>query len=436
MTGLVRPLAAALKGKGLSALPKRAWLLGKRYGLTTARMDRSLGQLSELLEAFQAGATLPITAVVLARNSSIIRKYQGQGIEFLVHGYTHIDYSQLTPEEQLAHLRRAREIFAKAGIRAQGFRSPYLRGNTHLDTALEAAGFSYVSSQPIMWDVLGLGDFGPTAHARFNRAVGYYRPWLASERPSLPHLRRQLVEIPVSLPDDEMLVDRLGGKTRGLAEKAWRHILSQTHQWGELFTIQLHPERMTLCVDALSAVLAEARALAPPVWLARLDEVAAWWRDRAAATLEMREDRDGEWHLSVVGPPGVSILARGVEILGFAEPWADDYWQVASTSCVVRAARRPFIGISPACPLALRSFLRQQGYIHQVSNEDRCYSVYLDRADFAPEDERPLLAEIEEGAAPLVRLGRWPNGTYSAVCVTGDIDALTLWDYGLRLLGK
>ena len=47
-----------------------------------------------------------------------------------------------------------------------------------------------------------------------------------------------------------------------------------------------------------------------------------------------------------------------------------------------------------------------------------------------------LLAQIEGGDFPLVRLGRWPNGARSALCVTGDIDALTIWDYGLRFLGR
>ncbi len=81
-------------------------------------------------------------------------------------------------------------------------------------------------------------------------------------------------------------------------------------------------------------------------------------------------------------------------------------------------------------------FLRQQGYIVQVSDHSRDYTIYLDQTNFAPQDERPLLAQIEENAKALVRLGRWPNGAYSALCVTGDIDALTVWDYALRILGR
>jgi hypothetical protein len=60
----------------------------------------------------------------------------------------------------------------------------------------------------------------------------------------------------------------------------------------------------------------------------------------------------------------------------------------------------------------------------------------LDQAQFAAEDKCLLLAQIEETDSPLVRLGRWPDGAQSALAVTGDIDALTLWDYGLRMIGK
>ncbi|MDI9546097.1 MAG: hypothetical protein QM346_00715, partial [Chloroflexota bacterium] len=64
------------------------------------------------------------------------------------------------------------------------------------------------------------------------------------------------------------------------------------------------------------------------------------------------------------------------------------------------------------------------------------HAYFLDRQQFSALDERPLLAEIEDGDRPLVRLGRWPRGARSALVVTGDIDALTLWDYGLRALGS
>ena len=96
----------------------------------------------------------------------------------------------------------------------------------------------------------------------------------------------------------------------------------------------------------------------------------------------------------------------------------------------------PFVGLSPLASPKLADFLRQQGYIVEISEESQLYSHYFDQAEFIAEQERPLLAQIERSDRPLVRLGRWPDGARSALSITGDIDALTLWDYGLRLFGK
>ncbi len=430
-------IAFAARAKGPFALLKRARSIANRYGLTPAKMDQALRLFVQILQRFDCGASFPLTTVVLKRNSDMIAKYLDQNIEFAVHGYTHMDYTQLAPEEQLAHLHRACETFAVAGIKANGFRSPYLCRGSHLYAAIEAAGFSYVSNQPIMWDVLDTDALAPSAYANYKRAIAFYDPWHASERPSLPQLCNQLVEIPVSLPDDEILLDRLGGETNGLVEKTWRRILSKSYQRGELFAIQLHPERIDRCVDGLSAVLIEARALVPSVWLARLDEIAAWWRARTAATVDVRKVDGGALRLSVTGPPGTTILVRGVGVLEPAEPWTDGYLQIKDTTATtLYCEQRPFIGVSPGSPPALADFLRQQGYIVQTAADGRPYAFYVDQTDFAATDELSLLAQIENNNFALIRLGRWPHGARSALAVSGDIDALTIWDYGLRFLGR
>jgi peptidoglycan/xylan/chitin deacetylase (PgdA/CDA1 family) len=430
------PIALAARAKVPYALLKRAYSIINRYGLTPAEMDQRLHLFAQILKRFDCGASFAPTAIVLKRNRDMITKYLDQNIEFAVHGYTHIDYSQLAPEEQLAHLRRARETFANLGITAVGFRSPYLRREPHLYAAIEAAGFSYASNQPVLWNVLGADDFTPSTCASYERAIAFYDPWPASERPSLPRLRNQVVEIPVSLPDDEILLDRLGGETNDLVEQAWQRILAETYQRGELFTIQLHPERIVGCADGLSAVLSEARTLTPSVWLARLDEIAAWWQTRAKATVEITDAGGGKFHLVVTGPSGTTVLAHAVQVDAPAGPWADGYRQVEATTFTLHAPLRPFIGLSPATSPELADFLRQQGYIVEISEEGHPYSYYFDETEFTVEHERPLLAQIEGTGRPLVRLGRWPNGARSALAITGDIDALTLWDYGLRLFGR
>ena len=116
MIHLPKPLTIALKGKGSIGLVKRLWSIGHRYGLTAARMDRSLVELSRIIRQFDCRATLAVTAAALVRNSVSVRGLQAQGIELALHGYRHIDYSQLTLEEQLTHLRRASRIFRDLGM--------------------------------------------------------------------------------------------------------------------------------------------------------------------------------------------------------------------------------------------------------------------------------------------------------------------------------
>jgi len=430
------PITLAFKAKGLTTLITRSRTICSRYGLTPAKMDRALHLFSQILEQFDCGASLALTAIVLNRHRQIISNYLNRNIEFLVHGYKHIDYSRLPLDEQIAHLRCARAAFAAAGVPAVGFRSPYLRHTPQLDAAVEAAGFSFVSNQTIMWDILDREITTPYALDSYQRAIHFYNPWSPDEQLSLPRFNGQVVEIPVSLPDDEILVDRLQGNPNDLIKNVWQTILHQNYRREELFTMMFHPERIGLCADGFSTVLAEARSLKPAVWLARLEEIATWWREYVQTTTNLKQNPDGTWHLAVTGPTGISILAREVEILGKSEPWADNYRLINEPTCLIRASTRPFVGVSPRCPPTMLDFLRQHGYIFQVSDKAHLYPVYLNRTDFSLRDRRPLMSQIEHNSGPLVRLGRWPAGARSALSITGDIDALTLWDYGLRLIGN
>jgi peptidoglycan/xylan/chitin deacetylase (PgdA/CDA1 family) len=433
---MTNPIKLAASAKGPLALLNRMGMIVSRYGLTPTKMDQALAQFVRVLKQFDCGATFPVTAVAVERHPALLEKYQAQGIEFAVHGYVHVDYSQLAPEEQLDHLRRALGIFARAGIVATGFRSPYLSRETHLHAAIDSAGFSYVSNQPVLWDVLNAEDFSPPTYAGYKRATDFYQPWRAGERPSLPHLVNRLVEIPVSLPDDEILVDRLGGKPNGLVKQTWQRILAQAHQQGELFTLQLHPERIARCADGLAETLTMARTLTPSVWVARLSEIAAWWRDRTGAVVEVNDVGKDRLGLAVSGPSGITVLARAVQVDAPLAPWADGYQQVNATTVTLHTPLRPFIGLSPVASPQLAHFMRQQGYIVETSTQGQHYSYYFDQTDFTAEQERSILAKIEATDRPLVRLSRWPRGARSALAVTGDIDALTLWDYGLRFLGR
>jgi peptidoglycan/xylan/chitin deacetylase (PgdA/CDA1 family) len=429
------PITTATSTRKVNALYHRFLDITHHYGLTAMSMERALDQFSEILEEFDCPATFPVTAVPLTRHSQSVYKYLSNTIEFAVHGYTHIDYTKENNGTLARHLQAARDIFIREGLPPAGFRSPYLSRSESLYSALAMAGFSYASNQPFLWEGVDLGPHNPGEYAAYQRLITRYDPWKSGERLSLPRLANELVEIPVSLPDDEILVDRLGGSSE-LVGRVWRSLFAQSYQCGELFTLQLHPERIALCAESLASLLAEARQRAPSVWCAGLAEVAAWWRKRSQAGLEVFSQGEGEYHCVVDGPPDITVLARGVAIDAPGSPWMGSYREVKATGFHMCSPLRPVVGVPPSSPPLLVSFLSLLGYPVELSSARELYGCYIDLPDFAETDERKITQILESSDSPIVRLGYWPNGYASALCITGDIDAFTLWDFGLRLLGK
>jgi len=424
-------ISTAAKGKGTFALLKRARAIVGRYGLTSAKIEYALSQFASTLQQFECKATFPVTAVALARHSAIIEKYQAQGIEFAIHGLVHVDHTQLSLNNQRANFSRAWRIFERAGIHVTGFRCPYLRWNADTLAALGECGFAYDSSQALAWDVVdGL------ATDDYHRVLAFYRAQAAADYPSLPRLTGGLVRIPYCMPDDEAMVERLQLTDGQAMAELWLEVLLRVHEAGELFTLGLHPERIVLCREALRAVLKRARSFSPAVWIARLDELATWWQALEEATFEVAQEVDGRSQLAIKAPPEATVLIRAIEVEALTQPWTHGYQRVPTNSFSFWGNRRPFIGLAPDSSPALRSFLRQQGYLVEIGADAQAYPFYIHRTRFTPHDERSLLAEIEKGDWPLVRLGRWPGGAQSALCITGDIDAFTLWDYGLRAWGR
>lgn len=406
----------------------RSRAIAHRYGLTAAKMDRALAVFTKVLSQYGATASIPATVSALSANPEIGQKYQAQGLELAIHGWQHCDYSQLSYADQLAHMRKSLDLFRKMGLRAAGFRAPYLRWNADTLTALRESGFTYDSSQALAWEVMG-GIETPA----YRRVLDFYRAEPAGERLALPALSEGLVRIPYCLPDDEALVERLRLADEAAMADIWLAMLERIYQNGELFTLGLHPERAPLCSGALAAVLKKARSLTPGVWIARLDEIAAWYLALGQTTFEIRQEGDALYHVGITAPERATVLARSLNVRAESQPWSQGYQTVAETAFSLQSGKRPLIGLSPDSPAFLEYFLRHQGYLVEKGADPEAYAYYLDRVTFTQQDERPLVAALEQGDFPLVRLSRWPDGARCALAVTGDIDAITLWDYGRRI---
>jgi peptidoglycan/xylan/chitin deacetylase (PgdA/CDA1 family) len=426
----MHPVAVAAKGKGTWNTVRRAGTIGGRYGIGAHRMERRLATMLGLVERHGCSATLPIPAAVVARHAPVIARYATFGLEFAVHGFHHVDHTDLPGTEQHGQLARARHTMGAARVDAVGFRAPYLRVNDHTLAAVRANGFLYDASQAFHWN----DELVPRRGA-YERALDFYGSRPAEEHPVVPWREGGLIRIPYCLPDDEAVVDRLGLDCDQIAA-VWLRVLRATRARGELFTVAVHPERIDACARGVTAVLHAARTGSPPVWIARHDEIARWWRDRMETDLVVSPAAPGWIRVRTHGPAGLTLLARNVAVAGRTAPWMGDTVRIGGTEVEVEARpRRPFIGVHDSCPDSVSQFLREQGYIVEAARSDGDHACFVQRDHFDLDDRLPLLAQIEGGSFPLLRLGRWPSGAASVLSVTGDVDALTIGDYASRLRG-
>lgn len=425
----MNPLSVAFKGKGLKQLTRRVQAITSRYGLTSRKMSRALDHYLSILDSYNCSATFPVTASAVQRSKGVIEAVKNNRVEFAIHGYCHVDHSLLPGAKQHQDLTLSRRLFAERNIPANGFRCPYLRANEETFEALRKAGFCYDSSQSLAWDVLNGNDSDV-----YQRALEFYGAQSAKDYPALPRVDNGLVEIPYCLPDDEALWDRLNFKDDAARSQPWLDILAETHQRGELFCLGLHPERIYQLEQPLRAVLEHARQLQPPVWIARLDEIAAWWQKRSAIAPEITQTPAG-WRVRVEDLAGLTFQTRGLIVHNPLSPWESGWSQVQAAEIEVDCPNRPWIGTSPRTDPTLVDFLRQQGYIVEETENPASYSIFLDLSSFGRDSERRILNQIGASVSPLIRMGRWYSGAKSALSVTGDIDALTIWDYLLRFVG-
>ncbi len=416
---------------------RRAWAIVRRTGFTVHQMRRSLVGFADLLARYDARATFPVTAVALHRHPTVFRRLLARAptVELAIHGHRHTDLSLLSEADQAAEIEQAAALFRANGIPFAGFRAPYLRWNGSLMATLEAAGLWYDSSQCILWPVLDEATLDSTQRECVQLLCDFCQPLPAETYPALPFWLNDMLEIPVSLPDDEMLVERLRLRDEEQMATIWSAVLEQCHARGELFVLQLHPERFPLCAEAVESLLSRAQRLRPPVWLTSLGGVTAWWREKRALHLDLVPLGEGLWEVIAEGPERGALMVRGAEVEsesvpGYGRPAGRPYALVSQRRFRLRADVCPCVGVSPAASLELVQFLTDQGYLLEVSDRTDGHTVYIDRGgSLARSDVLPLLAEIEAAPGPLVRWARWPEGAGSALAVTGDVDALTVWDY-------
>ena len=409
-----------LGSRGLANSIRRAWQVATRFGPTPGRMERRLMALADTVLEYGAAPSLPITAAVLDRNPEVARRLAGKGVELPIHGLVHTDMALLTASAQRDHLERAGRIFERHGIEVRGFRSPYLRYNEDTLAAVEGLGLSYDSNLAFYWEPSrSLADLSAEQADGLARGLKFYGPVTRAADRSLPRFAGRLIEIPVSLPDDEILLDRMGLGTEAIG-RVWNEMAHMALERRELLTIQLHPERAVILEESLRGVLDLSRQEGS-FWVATLAEIDSWWRARTGLTAEVEPAPGGGFKLISPTPSRVEFRAclprEGAE-------------EALPTGGIVDSDLRPMIGVSAAVPESLKLTIRDLGYFFEISEDKAAYPVYFD----ALTHRATALDLIDRCSQPLVRDSLWPSPYRAAMAVTGDIDCLTLGDFLRRFL--
>jgi peptidoglycan/xylan/chitin deacetylase (PgdA/CDA1 family) len=428
---------------------RRAALVAGRYGLTPAKAAARVADNVATLAAAGCAPTLPTPGQVVERYPDIVRRLQNAGAEIAVHSYDHVDLAAYPLAEAQSQLLRAAETFARHGIEAHGFRCPYLSCTDGLLDSPTVKVFRYSSNRGIAWDSWHekiaehgqVGGAGRSASVIYDILQGFYQAPSAQEQVCVPWRRAHLVEIPPCLPDDLELFDGLQLTGQQVA-RVWLYILHQTHQRGEMFTLLYHPELAWRCHEAFLVVLNEARRLAPAVWLARLRDIADWWEEKAGFSHAVAS-ADAGLQIAFHCSDRATILARGLAPSPAVAPWDqvpvcsaedDGYRRLSSRVLTVPAGIRPFVGLPTQTPPTVADFLQEQGYLLEIGPDAQHCAVYLSDATLSRlTNQVALINYIEATPGPLVRYGRWPDGAQSTFCISGDLDALSLWDYVSRL---
>jgi hypothetical protein len=372
-------------------------------------------------------------AIIVQRNPAFIRSLQDTGAEIAVHGYHHINLGDLPVEQAIRQLLRAVKTFEHFGIKLHGLRCPYIGYSEELLDALPDGVFDYSSNQAIFWDMVGQHK-DENKSSFFITLSKFYQAKDASKNICIPLRRSNLLEIPVCVPDDLQLRDGMQLDQAGFLN-VWDLILHQTHLRGELFTLIFHTELASFCGDPIIELVKHARQYQPAVWITRLHEISDWWSEKATFRVEISSTSNC-LQLTFINSPRATILVRGLDIGGSGTPWYGSYYLLRSPTLEVPTIPRPFIGLSSDVPENTVTFLHEQGYILEVSEDAIHCGTYIDAAMLAQlTNEVQLINYIEASMGPLVRYWRWPDRAKSALCITGDLDALSLRDYAFRVFG-
>lgn len=233
---------------------RRALRMVRRYGLSEKRMVAALSQMSSDSKNHGIGITIPVAGEILTDDrADFLKSLCHDGFEIAVHGFHHEDFSSLSEERLREDIARAKEVFGKYGFHPTGYRAPYLRSRADLLPLLAENGFAYGSSRTLIFD-RSLAKNKTFLDRTDEIAIDLYGSKRVEKMTDSVERVEDTVEIPVSLPDDEIIIDRMGIKENDLLEILIEDTIRSALRFSSFAIIQIHPERYMIARKALLSV--------------------------------------------------------------------------------------------------------------------------------------------------------------------------------------
>lgn len=406
-----------------------------RYGMGQKRFLNTLRRMCQLSQSYHVPITLPITASVLNRYAPELRKICGDHVELAVHGYQHVDYTKLNRKRAVQHFNKAFNLFQHRGIEGKGYRFPYLRRDPHLIRMLAKSGFEWDSSQVVLWDVLNQDFFSKESWIAYQKILKTYQVDHSKNKRSLPEILGDIVEIPVSIPDDDILIERLQISDRKLIGDIFTDMLYQVRDKGEILVLQMHPERFSEFTEPLKEVIKNFHNLKDG-WAATLGQVADWWKEKRASKIKVESISRNDYLIEKLGPGNATLMVQGknIKINCKTIPWDSNLNIIERKNFKIKSKNKPVIGV----PLKYSDddllFLQEEGYTYEKSNHAQQYNWYLQcKTELNRQKREQIIQELSQVENPLLRFWRWPGNARFCLSITGDIDAITVWDFWERL---
>lgn len=437
-------VAFSIRTKGAHNFARRLWTVFARFGFTDDRSRRTLLSILATVRQYGGNPTFFIPAVVLQRHPELIHEIALCGAEIGIHGYVHNDYRSLSDASQHQQTQQAMAVFNDVHLPFQGFRNPYLGWTEDSVRSFEKLGFSYDSNEAVVHDVLDTSKLSPTICAGFEKSLSLFQAIAPSAYTLRPHFEGDLARIPTSIPDDEMLYDRIRITNQAALGDLWSEVMRRVYDLGGIYVLNLHPERGVLCKPALNRLLSFSQKQVLPVWVASLRNIEQWWREHKQFSFSLQPAGEATWSVETTCTTRATVLARHLTVDGTSTTeWSGHESCIEGRDFTVHAATCPCIALSPQTSQVVEDFLLEQGYPVQraESAQAQGYSLYLDMPDGLGtsraeqiEQRSALVAEVESLEKPLLRFGLWPDRARAALSITGDIDSITIQDFFLRIV--